>query len=155
MKKLLKLTIEHVVPQSFIRNTPKDIPLKRDLHNLLWIPMWMNSHRSNFRYTDMENKGKVIYTARKCTKRRLFEPPDIYKGPIARCGLYFAFTYPKYEDIVFQRVITEETASKWHFSFPPTEAEKRQNFEKAKIQGNINCFILQPKKPLYFWNIKI
>jgi endonuclease I len=146
MKRLSRLNIEHVVPQSFI----KEKNLKKDMHNLLWVPMWMNSHRARYRYADIDIGGKVIETAKKCNKRGLFEPPEEYKGFIARCGLYFAFTYPKYEDLVFNKVISEETASKWHFSFPPTEKEKRRNFEIQKIQGNINFFIVQPKKPLYF-----
>ena len=143
-----KMSSEHVVPKSFIKETA----LKNDFHNQIQVPKWLNNYRGVYRYANIQQSSKIqsIMTAKRCKDTKTFEPPDIYKGPIARCGLYFAFMYPRYEDMVFTKVINEITASEWHFSFPPTQEEMKRNRQIYSFQGGINIFIEFPKKPLYF-----
>lgn len=103
-------TIEHVVPQSL------DPSLKRNVHNLLWLPRHLNCARGNKRL---------------CVKttRSTWEPPDVYKGLYARSILYTG---------EFQKTLDEELAWMWHTTFPPTPAEQRASLTLGLLQGDIN-----------------
>ena len=44
------VSLEHIVPQSIFK---KKVPeLSRDMHNLMMYPVLLNSHRSNYRYSN-------------------------------------------------------------------------------------------------------
>lgn len=139
-------TIEHCVPQSFYhRQDHRD--LSRDMHALICLPGGLNSHRSNFKLVEPESTtgwsdvGQGGY-AFKHEKRRLFVPPDKYRGPYARSIGYFALTYPSYASLVHSRVLDLRVLAEWSDAHPSTYSEKVAHETIASIQNNVNPFFV-------------
>lgn len=103
-------TIEHVVPQSIAPH------LKKDVHNLLWIPRSVNCARGN--------KRLCIATTPKT-----FCPPAEFRGMYARSVLF-----QKY----FENVLDEELALEWNHLYPPTFAERRAYLTLGMLQGRVS-----------------
>lgn len=155
-------TLEHIIPQSVYKQTDK--VLSRDLHNLIFYPSKLNTHRSNFKYISdlklygdskiLDENGEVLKYINpinneisiKNSKRRLFMPKDEYKGDISRAAMYFIHTYPKYRDFILSEIIDPYTILTWHHQFPVSDLEKHKSLEIFKEQGNENLFIKSPEK---------
>ena len=155
-------TLEHIIPQSIFKNAePK---LKRDMHNLIIFPALLNSHRSNYRYSNelvlddttsiLSNIGeKCFYTGPfnqigiclKSNKHRYFYPRPFYRGKIARSCMYMAMTYPEYRDVIFNDVIDPYVLLTWHHEHPVSDFEVRKNDIILEIQGNENVYVNNPR----------
>ena len=159
-KETPEYTLEHVIPQSVFK---EDKNLKKDMHNLIWYPSKMNSHRSNYQYisdfifdentTLLDREGnKISYNSPiddidiciKKSKKKLFVPSRLYRGEISRASMYFLTTYPNYKDIIFDNVIDPYTILTWHHQYPVTENEMNKELIVKSYQGNDNDFIKNP-----------
>ncbi len=153
-------TLEHVVPQSLFG---KDSKLKRDMHNLIWYPSKINTHRSNYKYMYdlnfnensilLDKEGnKILYKkpigdtdiSIKSNKNRLFIPNKLYRGEISRACMYFLTTYPEYKDLILKNVLDPYTLLTWHHEYPVTESEYNKENVIKSFQGNNNDFIKNP-----------
>ena len=107
---------------------------------------------------DLPNSNGIDFSSHSEIDRRLqvFEPREISKGNIARCIFYIALIYgyklfnPKYsnENIAKQNLKWFENLKndclEWnHLDLPDSNEISRMNII-AKIQGNINPFIIDP-----------
>ncbi|VVU94639.1 Endonuclease I [seawater metagenome] len=154
-------TIEHVIPQSKLLT----MVLKTDMHNLLYYPSKLNIHRSNFKYisdlkiyenskllddigNELNERNNLIVPSKlsiKTSSKKIFYPPDIYKGQIARASMYFLSTYPDHKDIIFDQIIDPYTILTWHKLFPVTSFELFKNNIIYEYQLNNNVYILNPE----------
>jgi hypothetical protein len=137
------MNVEHTWPQSFF---DKALPMRSDLHHLLPTFQHPNSMRSNLPFGEI--KGQPEYSNNGGAKEGagVFEPPNVSKGVVARCILYF---YTRYYD----RDITEGAYNhgffkdridmflRWNREHPPTPDEMRANDLIEKYQGNRNPYV--------------
>lgn len=107
-------SIEHVVPQSIAP------VLRKDVHNMLWIPRSINCARGNKR---------LCVT----TTRTTYAPPEQFRGMYARSVLFQRW---------FDGVLDEELALEWHRLHPPTFAERRAHLTLGMLQGRISHLML-------------
>lgn len=156
------VSLEHIVPQSIFK---KKVPeLSRDMHNLMMYPVLLNSHRSNYRYSNElllddttfilgKNGEKCIYTGPfndigiclKSNKKRYYYPRPFYRGKIARACMYMAMTYPEYQNEIFTDVIDPYVLLTWHHEHPVSGFEIRKNQVIKKLQGNENIYVSKPE----------
>lgn len=141
----IQWTCEHVVPKSIISE-------HNDPHNLIMLPSTLNHARSNYPYTDRVGAGTpLVKPVSACPqkicacghlhgkllvdgKKRLFVPPDAYKGMIGRSVLKMKDLYPHHADLIHRRVLDLGLASVWDVSFPPSIGE--ENWE-AVLSGRL------------------
>ena len=159
-KKLKLYSIEHIVPKSFIKNKK----LSNDLHNLMLYPCNVNMHRSNYKYVSdfkvydksviLDNYGnKIDYNKPmqeldifiKTNDRHLFLPRKKYRGEIARACMYFLTTYPKYQEIIFDKVLDPFTLLTWHHEYPVQYYEREKNQAIYELQKNKNIYVSYPE----------
>lgn len=159
--KYLDYNLEHIVPQSKIKNNKL---LRRDMHNILLYPRMLNTHRSNYKYTNndfiyqnsllLDEQGFIcnnsLYIPEKnsikTSSMKIFCPNTSYRGEISRSCMYFIYTYEKYTNMVLKDVIDLDTLIMWNELHPVTELEEYKNKIIYDNQGNENIFISQPKK---------
>ncbi len=151
-------SIEHVIPQSKFKENKL---LKTDMHNLLFYPNKLNLHRSNFKYISdptifesskiFDEKGEDVLDfiekekiSIKTSNKKIFYPPDKYKGQIARACMYFLTTYPEYKDMIFKDVIDPYTILTWHKLFNVNNFEILKNEIIYDYQKNNNIYVLKP-----------
>lgn len=143
-------TIEHCVPRSYYHKGDK--VLGRDMHALICLPKALNFHRSNYKLVDADctegwrKVGPDPGIAFRHDRRRLFVPPEHYRGPYARSIGYFVLTYPSYFDIVHSNVLDLELLLKWSCLYPCTSVESKRHETIASIQQNYNPFFVDPKQ---------
>lgn len=154
--------IEHLYPQS---KGTKNIPLKSDLYHLFVCNSLLNSHRSNFKFTDTVNlnyNDKIEFLDRRgnkidinnntinnkavlCCKsnhQKLFIPTNYNKGLISRSIAYMTTRY----DLSLDSIIDPpELILDWNKKYPPTTYEIMRSLWIFQHQGNINLFILYPE----------
>ena len=158
-----KYSIEHVIPQSYLKKIPKKgfQPVK-DMHNLILYPIKLNIHRNNYKIVDQKELLKhphfITYLdkygvqlqrvpsyieqyAMKDTFRKLFHPLDIHKGEIARVCAYMCITYPYLKAIMNSFVFDYKTLLEWNEQFPPNDYELERNDFVLFHQKNENIFI--------------
>ncbi len=154
-------SLEHVIPQSLYCNEKL---LKRDLHNIILYPSKVNTHRSNYKYISdfkifpnskiLDNMGNEIEYTEPISDREIyiktngkknFYPADKYRGLIARSSMYFANTYPDYQDTIFKKIIDPYTILMWHHEYPISNFELNKNKFIYELQGNKNLYISEPK----------
>lgn len=117
--------------------------MEGDLHNLYPAVGEVNGDRGNFQFTDMGAKPKQYG---KCQmhvdfKRKLAQPPQEARGPIARAHLYMADQYQiRLSDQ--QRKLYEA----WNRMYPATPMECDRNELIKKVQGNYNKFVTESCK---------
>lgn len=137
-------SVEHCVPKSLFKDRKV---LGQDMHNLLSMPRDLNSHRSNFKLmpfgienasVDTSWKHLREWDAWKCTKQRLFVPPDAYKGRYARSIGYFALVYPPYQECIRTMVLDPRWILEWSSDHPPSDSERRFHETISQLQGNEN-----------------
>lgn len=158
--KSLDFHIEHIIPRSIFHCNKL---ILNDMHNLIIYPKKLNLHRSNYKYvsdskiyedTIIVNLSgiKIDYNkpfgdtvGLKNNKRKIFNPPSIYRGQIARASMYFIQEYPIYENIILRNVIDIYNILTWHHQYPVTEFEKKKNQIIRDQQGNYNKYISNPE----------
>jgi endonuclease I len=159
------VSLEHIVPQSlFKKKAPK---MSRDMHNLMLYPNLLNSHRSNYRYSNelvlddtttilSQNGEKSLYpgpfnhigVCLKSNKKRCYYPRPFYRGKIARACMYMAMTYPDFQNEIFNRVIDPYVLLTWHHEHPVSGFEIRKNQEILNLQENENTYVSTPEMVL-------
>ena len=174
-KKYNSLTAEHIFPQSYTKNHKK---AKYDMHNIFLTQSLLNSDRSNYKFSDINNnyiedvyllylldydyflqynriveydtflKNNNIYNY-KINKKKIFIPNSNSKGLIARSIAYMDYTY---KNVDINNVIEMELLIKWNYEHPPTAIEKKQNKIIQNYQGNMNIFIDNYKLIDYIYN---
>lgn len=133
-------TVEHVVPKSIIANRT----VTEDLHNLILLPKTVNQARSNYAYAQVENGGTVrkVKSVSCCAAcccgvavasgqvtfgsngKRQFDPPDLFKGIVARTILKMIERHPSYRQTIIRRCLPYKTARQWNQTFSETANEK-------------------------------
>lgn len=127
-------TCEHVIPKSLI-------PEHNDIHNLILLPDCLNHARSNYPYITNKIENGTIKTIYPCHNRtcnctsmtgklvskKLFIPPDFWKGMISRSVLYMKDKYPHHENLIHKKVLDLGIASLWNQTFPITKDELEWN----------------------------
>ncbi len=155
--------IEHLYPQS---KGTKNIPLKSDLYHLFVCNSLLNSHRSNFKFSDsidFNNDDKIDYLDRRGKKidiinnnfyhnkailscknnqKKIFIPTNYNKGLISRSIAYMSLRYNLSLDQIMDppKLILD-----WNNKYPPTTDEIMRSLWIYRHQGNINLFILYPE----------
>jgi len=142
------MNVEHAWPQSYFGRSQ---PMRSDLHHLMPAFEHANSERSNYPFGEVDDRDAIYRTngGAKLGKNSVFEPPDAFKGRVARALLYFYMRY--YNRSIFPRGTAEsfwnsriEMFLRWNRDFPPTAEEMRRNDLVEKFQGNRNPFIDDP-----------
>ena len=160
-----EVSLEHIVPQCIYKK--KQPELSRDMHNIMMYPNLLNSHRSNYRFSNelvlddtttiLSNNGeKSLYTGPfnhigiclKSNKKRYFYPRPFYRGKIARSCMYMAMTYPVYRGKIFNEVIDPYVVLTWHHEHPVSGFELRKNNAILDLQGNENIYVSKPENLL-------
>lgn len=175
------LTREHVWPKSWwgfneTAENEKKTETKKgaytDLHLVFPAEGSANSVRSYLPYDQVytntwNSNGNTFIGWKKgpCSSnggRTCVEPPDEWKGVIARVILYtsvrylkvFKYPCPNPNSVCNTNIAVqgshlnswfESIIKRWHRSFPPSDAEKTRNNEIFKIQGNRNPFVDHPE----------
>lgn len=149
----INLSLEHVCPQSFLKNV---LYAKQDMHNLFLTNNYINLQRSNYKFIDeiYTDYGKYFY---KIENNNLeltqslslnnkfnykndfnnFVPIITSRGKIARTIAYMKLTYPK---LCLDNIIDLEILVNWDNLYPPTDEEFQRNELIYNYQGNINPF---------------
>ena len=156
------VSLEHVIPQSLYKKQKPAV--SHDMHNLMLYPVLLNSHRSNYRYSNelvlddtttiLDGSGeKILYSGPfnqigiclKSNKKRYFYPRPFYRGKIARSCMYMAMTYPELCEDIFKDVIDPFVLLTWHHEHPVSGFEIRKNNAIYKLQGNENIYVSKPE----------
>jgi hypothetical protein len=147
---------EHVYPRSLLE---PDGDAKKDIHNLFPTRLFINRHRSNYRFSetlvasdsikiiDHINSDKELRFDEslynyKDSQKRTFIPIRRARGPIARSIAYMGLVYPELD---IQDVIDLKLLKKWNKEHPPDNREIIRNKKIQSIQYNENPFILIPE----------
>ena len=128
------LNCEHAWPQSKFNSNLSTRTQKTDLHHLFPVDTKANSIRSNHRFGLGEYDIENCASSRK--GHRVFEPPEEYKGNLARALFYFSVRYKTQISIE-----EENTLRRWHVLDPVDEEEINRNNQIYKFQKNRNPFI--------------
>jgi hypothetical protein len=147
---------EHVYPRSFIEPNGD---AKKDIHNLFPTRLFINRHRSNYRFSetlvasdsikiiDHRNSDKELrfdesFYNYKDSQQKTFIPIRISRGTIARSIAYMGLVYPELD---IQDVIDLKLLKKWNKENPPDNREIIRNKKIKSIQYNENPFIIVPE----------
>lgn len=160
VKKSNNYTLEHIVPQCLYK---KEKNIKCDMHNLIFYPIKLNVHRSNYKYSIDRNvyqnskildfSGDVLNTSSyinerysiKTSNMKIFHPSEIYRGEISRSCMYFFLNYRNFREIIFKNVIDYNALIEWHEKYPVTDFELIKNEKIYQLQGNENIFVSNPE----------
>lgn len=124
-------TLEHVVPQSRIKNPGK----KNDLHNLGGLHTRINNSRGNKAFGEPARSRDF----KGCKVSQNLFSPLVGKGEVARKCAYMFEKYGPYIDM--RSVISEDTMLHWNDLYPPTDEERRKNQLIYEAQGTFNRFV--------------
>jgi len=146
------MNTEHTWPQSRGAEVP---PPESDLHHLYIVDATWNSRRGSFIFTEVVNSTATSPIGARFNSSEGFEPPDLYKGDIARAILYFHVRYAL--DLADNVPLTGTDASPlddnmgkltdilaWNEADPPDAHERTRNDRVFALQGNRNPFIDDP-----------
>ena len=151
---LLDVSLEHVFPQSYIRNIQY---AKNDMHNIFLTHYFTNLHRSNYKFfdeininnqtnfTQINNNNLNIIQISQLNNNfnykndlfRYFIPNAESRGIISRTIAYMKLIYPI---LNINNIINEETLIEWNYLYPPLQKEIQRNELIYNLQGNINPF---------------
>lgn len=149
----IEWTCEHIVPKSVI---PKS-SIHNNLHNLILLPKLLNNARSNYCYTnDQEKIIKKVSGCHGCkgtdchikgllvtsTKEPSFNPPELWRGELARAVLYMTAKYPTYSQVIESKVLSRRTAYKWLLTYPPDWRHIEWDKLVYSVQGDHNIYTL-------------
>lgn len=149
---------EHSWPKSWFNNAS---PMNSDLFHLYPTDGYVNSHRGNYPYGDVNNQtwtstngGKKGLCSNIGYSGIVFEPIDEYKGDFARTYFYMSTRYYN-EDAAWDNTDMTNGAElkewavgvllNWHHLDPVSDKEINRNNEIYIIQGNRNPFIDYPE----------
>lgn len=150
-----KWSTEHVVPRSLF---PEDTEATRDLYNLFNTKSIINSHRSDYKFSERIPVSRKLASIASCgadkpptfidttnlnykdTKRKLWLPVESARGPVARSILYMLIVY---DHLKVDNIIEPHLLHKWNTNYPPREWEILHMWNIYNIQGNVNPFILK------------
>ncbi len=125
---------EHIVPASLMparnfecwamggrakceRDDPRAQAMIFDLHNLAPSIGQVNQYRSNDRYSEIGDQGKIFGQCPAKDIKDAFEPPDCLKGDVARVWLYMSFRHgvaiSQEERDMFEQWSADDPVSKW------------------------------------------
>jgi len=147
---------EHVYPRSFLEPNGD---AKKDIHNLFPTRLFINRHRSNYRFSetlvasdsikiiDHTSSDKELHFDEslynyKNSKQKTFVPIMSARGPIARSIAYMGLIYPELD---IQDIIDLPLLKKWNEEHAPDNREIIRNKKIRSIQYNENPFILIPE----------
>lgn len=120
-------------------NSPEYRRMISDMHNIFPATMSFSLDRQSARFVEIGENG----TEDECGVRSTYgeiEPPDEIKGRVARALLYMVDSYELPVPVRLDVLID------WSKRFPPDDQEIELNAAVAKLQGNRNAFIDDPKK---------
>ena len=170
------MNCEHIWCRTYFDNKE---PMNSDLHIIYLSNSRLNSHRQSYKfdeinielnknYTKLNNTllddyGNKIYNitgidskklCKKNTKNKVFEPPDISKGKIARSCAYFMLVYPEYLHYL-PKLININILLKWNRNYMVDYKEIYKNEMIYTYQYNINPFIKYPVLVELFFSNKL
>ena len=145
-------SVEHIYPKSLLNK--KD---QFNMHNLFRTKNYINNMRSNYKYTDINDKKlldndwiKLEHDNYVNKHGKLFIPNKISKGIIARAIMYLAYNF----DYNPYKIITPTNLLKWCIENPPDEKEIYHNKLANSLQHTNNKFIEEYNKSYYINDIK-
>ena len=116
---------------------------KNDMHNLFKTTEKLNSIRSNYKFTDIENEylnenWRILENNNYINnKKKLFIPANNSKGIIARAILHMSYTY----NYKIEKIIDLNILIKWTLKYSPNKDEIYYNNMVKSIQYTDNIFI--------------
>lgn len=124
------MTKEHIAPKSLFPPI-----LTNDQYNIIPFPKRLNNARSNYPYTNTWKDGYAIYACTNCPTPGFcrgamiktpdgYNPPTIFKGPIARSVLYNSIRFPDLSQKLNKEVLDLNTAREWNLTNPMSPQEK-------------------------------
>ena len=146
--------------------------MKSDLHILYLSDSKINSHRQNYKFSDinynfifLNNKGEKIQNnffsklisnklCKKNNNKKLFEPPNYSKGKISRSIAYYDLIYENY-DTNIEEIIGIKELIEWNRYYFPNIDEIKRNEIIRNYQNNINPYIKYPILIEFFYNNNI
>jgi len=140
------LTNEHIFPISHMKKNNKFDNYKyakNDMHNLFKTTEKLNSIRSNYKFTDIENEylnenWRILENNNYINnKKKLFIPANNSKGIIARAILHMSYTY----NYKIKKIIDLNILIKWTLKYSPNKDEIYYNNMVKSIQYTDNIFI--------------
>lgn len=140
------LTNEHIFPISHMKKNNKFDNYKyakNDMHNLFKTTEKLNSIRSNYKFTDIENEylnenWRILENNNYINnKKKLFIPANNSKGMIARAILHMSYTY----NYKIEKIIDLNILIKWTLKYSPDKDEIYYNNMVKSIQYTDNIFI--------------
>ena len=153
------INCEHVWCRTYFDNKE---PMNSDLHIIYLANSKLNSHRQSYKFDEintdyilLDECGNKIYNTtllnsldckklcKKNNKNKVFEPPNISKGKIARSCAYFMLVYPDYLHYL-PKLIDINILLKWNRNYIVDYKEIYKNEMIYVYQKNINPFIKYP-----------
>jgi hypothetical protein len=137
---------EHVWPQSKFSGRHSKNVQKSDLHHLFPTFSRINSQRGNLPFAEVRDEkelfceGPLLGSPLDSIHGMYFEPPDKYKGNVARAMFYFSIRYQMEID-----PIQEQYLRIWHEEDPVDQTERIRHEKIAQFQNNRNPFIDDPQ----------
>ena len=137
-------------------------PMKSDLHILYLSNSKLNSHRQDYKFSNINknyifinNDGNIINNNffnklkskklyKKNNTKKIFEPCDKSKGKISRSLAYFNLIYENDFNNNIDKVINIEELIEWNRNHLPNIDEIKRNEIIRNYQYNINPFIKYP-----------
>jgi len=152
----INFSAEHIYPQSFLM---RNRDAAKDIHNLFPTRLFINQHRSNYRFSETlvaSNSIKMVCRTNsdprlhfdeslynyKDSQQKTFVPISGSRGTIARSIAYMGLIYPELD---IKEVIDLRLLKKWNEEHPPDNQEIIRNKKIQCIQYNENPFISVPE----------
>ena len=155
-EKIKNINCEHIWCQKYFNYQE---PMKSDLHILYLSNSKLNSHRNDFKFSDIHynytnidiygnkinisepNSFKIIY--KKNINKKIFEPYHKSKGKVVRSLAYFYIIYDD-EQNNLDKLIDIDNLLQWNRKYIPDIKEIQRNEIIYLYQNNINPFIKYP-----------
>jgi endonuclease I len=152
----VEFSAEHVYPHSFLSPNKN---AQKDIHNLFATRMFINRHRSNYRFSEtLTSSGSTKMVDHSSSSERIYFDESLYnyknahqrtfvpihkaRGVIARSIAYMGLIYPELD---IQDVIDLRLLKEWNLKHPPDNREIVRNKKIQNIQCNQNPFIIVPE----------
>ena len=94
-------TMEHVVPRAILRTHALDPGASDDLHNIFPVDNALNCSRADFRFAEWGSEAER-YSLGVDFEAKVFRPPLVCRGVIARTIMYMSDTYHFDPEIVIE-----------------------------------------------------
>lgn len=162
-----KINCEHVWCQKYFKYKE---PMKSDLHIMYLANSKLNSHRQDYKFSNIHNNyifinnnGNIITNNffnklisnnlyKKNNTKKIFEPCDKSKGKISRSLAYFNLIYENDCVNEIENVININELVEWNRNHLPNVDEIKRNEMIRNYQNNINPFIKYPVLLELFYN---